>query len=208
MSVIKFKSPCTCVISGPSSSGKTSFLFKILESCNDLFHQKVNKIYYFYGVWQKLFEDCKIQNIEYLSDKPTQEFIKTIADGNHNLIVIDDLQMSALNDSFIADLFTRESHHRNLTVFLILQNLFHQGKYGRDISLNTHYFVLFKNPRDKFQVKLLGRQLGMEKKLEAAYESATQTPFSYLLIDLSPSADSEYMLRGNILPHEFTVVYK
>ena len=62
--------------------------------------------------------------------------------------MIDDMQASALNNICIANLFSRESHHRNISVILILQNLFHQGKYCRDISLNTHYFFLFKNPRD------------------------------------------------------------
>ena len=96
---------------------KSSFLFKILDSSNDLFQPNICKIYYFYGVWQKLFEESKISNIEYLSQKPDQEFIENISSKEHDVIVIDDLQMTALNDSFVANLFTRESHHRKLTVF-------------------------------------------------------------------------------------------
>ena len=113
-------------------------------------------------------------------------------------MIIDDLQIAALNDGFIANLFIRESHHRNLSVILILQHLFHQGKYARDISLNAHYFILFKNPRDKNQIKILGNQLGIRDKIEEAYSSATERPFSYLLIDLSPRSESDYMLRSNI----------
>ena len=41
------------------------------------------------------------------------------------------------------------SHHRNLSVIYTVQNLFHQGKGNRSKSLNSHYLVLYKNPRDK-----------------------------------------------------------
>ena len=89
-----------------------------------------------------------------------------------------------------------------------MQNLFHQGKYGRDVSLNTHYFILFKNMRDTNQIKVLGNQLGIRTKLENVYKDATKEPFSYVLIDISPSSDSNYMLRSHILPEDYTVVYK
>ena len=34
-----------------------------------------------------------------------------------------------------------------------------QGKSSRTINLNTNYIILFKNPRDKYQVYLLARQM-------------------------------------------------
>ena len=122
--------------------------------------------------------------------------------------MIDDMQVSALNNIFMANLFSRESYHKNISVILILQNLFHQGKYCRDISLNTHYFILFKNPRDIQQIKLLGRQLGMPKKLLEVYLDATKDPFGYLLINLSPGNSDNYMLRSHIFPDEHTIIYK
>ena len=70
----------------------------------------------------------------------------------HNLIVIDDQMIEAGKDNRIVNLFTKGSHHRNLSVICIVQNLFHQGKGNRSISLNSHYLVLFKNPRDKLQI--------------------------------------------------------
>ena len=118
------------------------------------------------------------------------------------------MQITALNDPFIANLFCRESHHKNVSVFLLLQNLFHQGKYSRDISLNSHYFIVFKNPRDSQQIRYLGTQLGIRKKLMSVYEDATLLPFSYLMNDLSPKSEITYMLRSHIFPFEDTVIYK
>ena len=173
-----------------------------------MFNKPVNKIYYFYSVWQDLFNENTSDKIQYIKKIPDEKFINEISDGHHKILIIDDLQISALNNDFIANLFTRESHHRNLSIFLILQNLFHQGKYARDISLNTHYFILFRNPRDKNQIKILGNQLGIKEKLERAYNMATERPYSYLMVDLSPRSESQYMLSGNILPDEYTVIYK
>ena len=58
------------------------------------------------------------------------------------------------------------------------------------------------------QIKLLGNQLGIGKKLHQAYSNATAEPFSYILIDLSPQSNRSYMLRSNIFPDEYATVYK
>ena len=68
--------------------------------------------------------------------------------SKRNLVVIDDLIQKLGNDPRITSLFTKGCHHRNLSVIFILQNIFHRGKELRDVSLNCHYLVLFKSPRD------------------------------------------------------------
>ena len=142
-----------------------------------MFNEPVYKVYHFYGVWQKLFDTIEAPNVEFIKDLPNIEHLESIADDKHNLIVIDDLQFSALNNAFIANLFSREAHHRNISVVLILQNLFHQGKYCRDISLNTHYFILFKNPRDVHQIRHLGSQVFVRN-----YKKPIQMQLPHLLV--------------------------
>jgi len=47
--------------------------------------------------------------------------------GKPRLVILDDL----LNDIYykeVCDLFTRGSHHRNISVVLITQKLFHHGR--------------------------------------------------------------------------------
>ena len=118
------------------------------------------------------------------------------------------MQISAMNDPFIANLFSRESHHRNLSVILLLQNLYHQGKFSRDINLNAHYLILFRNPRDQMQIKHLSRQLGQSDNILKAYNDSTSEYYGYLLIDISPASDPTYMLRTKIFPDEYTIIYK
>ena len=102
------------------------------------------------------------------------------------------------------NLFTRGSHHRNLSVIYIVQNLFHQGKGSRSISLNSHYLVLFKNPRDKLQILTLAKQMypGQTDFFLNQYEEAVKRPFGYLLIDLKTTTQDNCRLRTNVLPSE------
>ncbi|KAK6171966.1 hypothetical protein SNE40_018382 [Patella caerulea] len=98
--------------------------------------------------------------------------------------------------------FTKKSHHRNVSVIYIVQNLF--DKQQRTISLNAHYVVLFKNPRDASQMGVLARQMypGQGQFMQEAFADATSTPRSYLLIDLKPDTPDELRLRTRILPEE------
>ena len=64
------------------------------------------------------------------------------------LIILDDLLNSAYSKD-VCDLFTKDSNHRNISVILITQNVFHQGKCCRDISLKAKYIVVLKNLCDR-----------------------------------------------------------
>jgi hypothetical protein len=90
-------------------------------------------------------------------------FVKGVPEFNNpenlpSLIVLDDLMDSAFS-SKVSELFTNRSHHRNISLILITQNLFHQGPSSRDISLNSMYIAVFKNPRDKTKIVHLARQV-------------------------------------------------
>ena len=120
---------------------------------------------------------------------------------NPYLIILDDL----LNDAYpkdVCDLFTKGSHHRNITVILITQNLFHQGKYYRDISLNAKYVL--KNVRDMDQFSYIARQvlLHVSNGQSQAYLHATVAPQGYLLFDLSRDTDDSLRFRTSIFPNE------
>lgn len=72
------------------------------------------------------------------------------------------------------------------------------------MNLNTHYIVMFKNPRDAGQISVLARQMhpGKSKFVVDAYEDATKEPYGYLLIDLRPETDDRYRIRTKIFPDD------
>ena len=160
-------------------------------------------IVWFYGEYQPLYDEITrtCPGIKFVEDLP--EHIDDYIDKSKpNLIVLDDLMHET--DRRVAQLFTKGSHHKNLSVILVLQNLFQRGKEIRTISLNAHYVVLFKNPRDVSVVDHLARQVvpGRTKFLHEAYMDATSRPYGYLFFDFKPEGDERIRFRTDILPEE------
>ena len=87
------------------------------------------------------------------------KIISTIEPDETNLLVLDDQMLEAGNLEETSKLFTLGSHHRNITVFYINQNVFDKGKVNTTIALNSDHMVLFKNPRDKGQMRSLSQQV-------------------------------------------------
>jgi len=58
----------------------------------------------------------------------------------------------------------------------LTQNLFHKNRHMRTISLNSHYMIVFKNPRGAGQFSILAQQmyLSVFKFAEEAYRDATE----------------------------------
>ena len=90
-----------------------------------------------------------------------------------------------------------------------MQNLFDQQKEHRTISLNSHYLVIFKNPRDGSQIVHLAKQMypGKTHYLHQAFAVATRQPHGYLLIDLKQATPEGMRLRSHIFPGESQEVY-
>ena len=112
-------------------------------------------------------------------------------------------------DQRISSLFTKGSHHRNISVIYIVQNLFDQHKLHRTISLNAHYLVVFKNPRDGSQITHLAKQMypGKTHYMRHAFELATTRSHGYLLVDLKQTTPERLRLRSHIFPGEKHEVY-
>jgi len=161
-----------------------------------------SKVVYCYGEFQELFR--QYPRVTFHHGLPDIDDF----DGREpTLLIIDDL-MQESNES-VANLFTKGSHHRNISVVFLAQNLFPKNKFARTMSLNAHYMILFKNPRDASQFANLARQMYPKSSQFAveAYKDATREPYSYLLIDLRPEQDEDLRLRTNIFPRETHYVY-
>ena len=203
MSSFSFIHPSTILISGPTQSGKTHFVTEVIS--NKLIQPFPNRIIWLYKEWQDTYERLKAIVPEIVFHRGIQEeLLESITPTETNLVVIDDLMGQAAESKKITELFTQESHHRNLTVILIVQNLFYRGKEMRTISLNAHYFVLYKNPRDKTHIRFLAQQIYPEnwKFLVNVFTHATREPHSYLIINLHPETAEQFRLASNIFTSE------
>lgn len=191
------------MVSGPSGCGKTTFINQLLENISWMIYPKIEKIIWCYSENNAIpnlnFDDIKyVQGIPEVIDNVTNKRI---------LVILDDL-MDA-DSSKISELFTKGSHHRNISVVLITQNIFHKGVHSRDISLNTKYLIVFKNPRDQQQFQYLARQIYAEnsRDLLKIYKEATTKPHNYLLIDLTQEVNEILRFRTNIFNNNYCTVY-
>ena len=173
MSFLTFRHPFTALVSGPTSCGKTQFTLRLIENVETMIIPKIERIIWCYGVFQNAFDN--LQNVEFYEGIPEL----SIFDGRQRtLLILDDLMHET--DDRVTKIFTKISHHMNVSVLYLTQNLFFGGKQNRTVGLNSHYLVLFKNPRDATQVATLGRQIfpGRSKFIVEVFKDATSTPFN------------------------------
>jgi hypothetical protein len=202
--MFEFKHPFCGIISGPSSCGKTVFLLNIIKHRNKMFDVKFKDIIWCFGESGAVpSEIARDKSIKVFEGIPSYQ---DIAENNDfslpRLVVLDDLQREENKTKNVVDFFTRGSHHRNISVFLIMQNLFSQGPNKRDLSLNASYIISFKQPRDRMQIKYLARQVWPEdpKFVTEAYGDATSEAHGYLVFDLKQQTPDAQRLCTNILP--------
>jgi hypothetical protein len=199
---VRFKHPFTCIVAGPTGSGKSVFTFRLITEADSLITPPPEKIVYCYGEYQDIFK--KFPKVSFKEGLPD---VTEFNGSQRTLLILDDL-MSKANDD-VSDIFTKISHHRNVSVIFLTQNLFYKSKQSRTMSLNSHYLVLFKNPRDALQVATLGRQMypNNNKFLVEAFKDATDKPHGYLLLDLRADTLEKYRVRTNIFAGEVPYVY-
>lgn len=206
----RWKHPFPALVAGPSCYGKSQFVKRLLESGEDMIEGAPENIIWCYGIYQPAYDKMlkSIPNISFVEGVPG-DLESMINPTIRNLVIIDDLMQELSNDSRITNLFTRGYHHRNLSVIFILQNISHRGKELRDMSLNCHYLVLFKSPRDSSQVSHLAKQMfpGYTKYMQESFQDATKRPYGYLLCDLKPETPTDLRLRTNIFPGETQFAY-
>jgi len=194
-----WKHPFTAIVSGPSGAGKTSFVVRFLQNASMIMQPPPSNMLYCYGTWQDTFSSLarKVDFHEGIPDKASLR--------NGMLLIIDDLMNDV--DQRVIDLFTKHSHHMGVSVMFLTQNFFYKNM--RTITLNAHYLVLFKSPRDVSQVQHLAKQMypGKSSFFVQSFKDATEQPFSYMVVDLKPDTPDEQRLRSGIFPDELNYVY-
>ncbi len=200
---IRLKHPFTAIVAGPTGCGKTVLVRRILKNYTQLTTIKEPlRVIWGYGQWQNCYNE-PIEGIKVIYNEglPTEEDIKEFCP---QLVIIDDLMTEVGGNKKLSSLFTKGSHHLGISVVFIVQNMFHKGSEMRTISLNSHYLILMKNPRDRSQITHLGRQLypTQGKFFQEAFNDATSKPYGYLCVDLTPSTPDKFRVRTRITPEE------
>lgn len=190
--------PFRMIVAGPSQSGKTRFTTEFIRHL-----PKWSGIRDFNIVW------CVGEKNAIPPDLPKRtkihiglpDITKIKVQSVHpHLIILDDLMCESGKDVDVLNVFTKNSHHNNISVILLVQNIFYKGRHMRDISLNATYIVCMKNPRDESQFMHLARQLYPDNPsaLHRVYKEATQTQYSHFLVDCSQVTPAHLRFKSDI----------
>ena len=120
------------IVAEPSSCGKTTFISNLIKNNQNLIHPEIEKIIWCTPEPEAFPKNIQFNNIEFYNNIP--ENFSNLR-NEKILIVLDDMMIETYNKQ-VCELFTKGSHHRNLSVILLIQNIFHQGKF-----LNAKYLV-------------------------------------------------------------------
>lgn len=148
--------PSAIIVAGPSQAGKSQWVAKLIKHSDTMLKPSPKEIIICYSEWQPLYDTLeRVRFHKGLID------VETLNPDQPKLLILDDLMdlLAKKEGESISQIFTKHCHHRNLSVVLITQNIFQKGNHMRNCQLNSHYQVLFKNPRDKTQINCLARQM-------------------------------------------------
>ena len=210
---VTFSHPFRIMCAGASGTGKTTFVRKFLTNLHHVVKGEFNNIVFSYAQEQPLYDEIRLENpginwVEGFNMGVEKEFLSDIS--SNDLIIFDDQMDSLCNDLNFETFFTKKSHHMNISVIFLTQNIYYKSKCMRTINLNTTCYIIFKSPRDMSQIYTLSRQLfpGMTKYLVDSYKDIVKSPFGYMVIDIDPRTFDNLRVRTNIFPEETMTIYQ
>ena len=187
-----FKHPFSMIVAGPSRCGKTYWVVNLLLNAEEHIKPTPKKIVYCYAHWQPKYDVLKklTDRIEWHEGMPTKPYLDEISNA---ILILDDLMAESVDNPLLMSIFTERSHHQNISVILLMQNLYHQGKHSVSIGRNAQYLVIFKNPRDRHEIKTLAIKMFPEKwrKFLEKFDYETNKPRGKLILDYSPDTSDE-----------------
>lgn len=208
----RLTTPFTMIVAGPSQAGKSSFVINLLSKWENMVNTPLDYIVWCYGqmtkdleVLKQLYSD-KITLVEGVPDDLNKYIL---GKEKHGVVIFDDSQGLICDSQEIADLFTKRSHHENVSAIAIFQNLICEGKHRKTIYRNASYLVLFNTPLDYSLAYSTARKIYPHKSsvFLDIYKKATELPYSFLFIDGKVGSLNEARFRTDIFNPKYQKVF-
>ena len=193
----RIRSPALHIVMGASCAGKTTAVKKIISHADKLFEEPPTRFYWFQGI--DTAEPPEGRNITVLSGLPDTTLLESLTDGKeHVAIIIDDCITEIMkNPEMINSWAVRLVHHRNLSMFFIVQSLYSLPRVTR---INGHYVYILRSPSDKLSIQTLFRSVfpGKSNYAMECYLDATKHMGGFLLLDLHQQSEDKFRLLTDI----------
>ena len=188
----RLQSSFTAMVVGPTGCGKTELLLSLTANAKRVANPHPIEIDYCYGIWQERFG--KLTGVNFHNGMINMEDRYEVG-GQNRWLIIDDLADELVGTKKLNKLFTKQSHHLNVSVILVTRNLFQKNLC--QMSLNCHYMFLFYNPRDVSTVQTLAKQFS-----DKSLPKGNKKLHSHLFLDLKQRTDPRARVRAGFAKDE------
>ena len=169
-------------ISGSSSSGKTYFAKKLLDSS----YINFKRIFYFHP---DIHEDNPVSwdrtDIIFSAGLPSTDELLQIPENS--CIILDDLFSEAKDSKSIDYLFRVLSGKRKLHVLIMTQRYFSSGTYALNIRNSSNIHVLLRNADEMSNLRV-ARSMGLKNEFNIALQETKNLIYPYILINRTNEA--------------------
>ena len=204
---MRFYDYANVLIQGPSGSGKSVLIQKIINEKAHMFFTVPTKIIFVYSSWQPIYDELSSSenDITFMKHIPNESQLSALCNSHsHSILVLDDKMTSANSSQLIGEIFVRLSHHLKISTFCLFQGSHLPSQIGAShIVRNAHYTILLKSGQMFHLVKALGTRIGDYVSLMSAYKSAVENKnFAYLVVSTHPRTPDFARYTTNILHSE------
>ena len=195
----RLKTPFSLIVAGPSNCGKTTFVIDLIRNSSRVLDQEFDYILWFYGETFPRDQYLRFRDVKFHQGLP-ESFDKFVDSNRRGLAVFDDLMSECGDNKLVSEFFTKRTHHENVSVIFITQNLFHGGKERKTFSKNATYLCIFNSPLDQTVSYSLARKLmpRSQKCFVDIFLHAVNKPHGYLFIDGHQESPRNAMFRTNL----------
>ena len=133
---MRFVNSSAMIVAGPTQAGKTTFVKHFLKNAHLILQNGIGSGKIYWICHERPLQNYN-RNYTYIEGVPDDfSFVE-----NNSVLVLDDLMDEAKQSSHVTALFTKVSHHKNVFIIYITQNLYNLSKEEVTRELSVHCAV-------------------------------------------------------------------
>ena len=210
-----FKTPAQIIIAGPTKTGKSTLVTRILEHKDTMFDTPFEEITY-YAANANAFEGMKdrLPFVTFREGQPDwARFRSPSSQKGSRLVILDDMQdvISGKFKSDIEQLFAVHSHHNKISVIFIVHDNYKKNMLT--LRRNADYLLYMTGGSALTQVRNTVHQVfndthACNEAAKVAIEDIkSRSKFGYLLLTTNNTVDSWRAISTNIFPGQQNTFY-
>lgn len=204
-----FQHPTQMILAGSTKAGKTTLITQILKHREQMFDPNIRQIIWFYTMESSIEKPRKeLPGAQFIQGEPTVEQLEGLDTSIPKVVVLDDLMGMTDKKSTFEDLkrlFTATSHHHNLSLVFIVQDMYVNKNMTR-LANQAENIIMMCNGGSTYQTPMIATKLfgaGVKPFIEWSISDVRRhSSHGYLLFSKGAGVPEAYRVRSKILPSD------